>query len=449
MNTILFVDDESRMLDLMTMNFSSIYNILTAKNGLEALEVIHKNEVDLIVTDIKMPKMDGMELLKKVKSSFDIPVIIVTAFGTIENAVEAVKSGAYDYVTKPINLQDLETKIKRSIEYLKVKRENVLLREKIKNSLNIVTQNEQMQKILEKIPEYANLDFPILILGESGTGKELIAHAIHDQSKRYLEPFIAINVSAIPYELFESEFFGYDQGAFTGATSKKIGKFEASDKGTLFLDEIGDMPIEHQAKLLRVLQDSKITRLGSVEERRVDFRLISATNKPIDKMVEDKKFREDLYYRINVIRIEIPPLRERPEDIDILSRYYLEKYSNQLKKEISAFSPKTLEVLKSYRWPGNVRELQNVILRSVINAKAEVRVRDLPPEISGQNQTAMDYKSFMIKKHIERDELYKTLERQFVNSILSNAQGNVSKAAEEAGMDRRLLQNMIKHINNS
>jgi two-component system response regulator AtoC len=449
MNTILFVDDESRMLDLMTMNFSSIYNILTAKNGLEALEVIHKNEVDLIVTDIKMPKMDGMELLKKVKSSFDIPVIIVTAFGTIENAVEAVKSGAYDYVTKPINLQDLETKIKRSIEYLKVKRENVLLREKIKNSLNIVTQNEQMQKILEKIPEYANLDFPILILGESGTGKELIAHAIHDQSKRYLEPFIAINVSAIPYELFESEFFGYDQGAFTGATSKKIGKFEASDKGTLFLDEIGDMPIEHQAKLLRVLQDSKITRLGSVEERRVDFRLISATNKPIDKMVEDKKFREDLYYRINVIRIEIPPLRERPEDIDILSRYYLEKYSNQLKKEISAFSPKTLEVLKSYRWPGNVRELQNVILRSVINAKDEVRVRDLPPEISGQNQTAMDYKSFMIKKHIERDELYKTLERQFVNSILSNAQGNVSKAAEEAGMDRRLLQNMIKHINNS
>uniref|UniRef100_A0A7V3VST0 Sigma-54-dependent Fis family transcriptional regulator n=1 Tax=Mesoaciditoga lauensis TaxID=1495039 RepID=A0A7V3VST0_9BACT len=449
MNTILFVDDESRMLDLMTMNFSSIYNILTAKNGLEALEVIHKNEVDLIVTDIKMPKMDGMELLKKVKSSFDIPVIIVTAFGTIENAVEAVKSGAYDYVTKPINLQDLETKIKRSIEYLKVKRENVLLREKIKNSLNIVTQNEQMQKILEKIPEYANLDFPILILGESGTGKELIAHAIHDQSKRYLEPFIAINVSAIPYELFESEFFGYDQGAFTGATSKKIGKFEASDKGTLFLDEIGDMPIEHQAKLLRVLQDSKITRLGSVEERRVDFRLISATNKPIDKMVEDKKFREDLYYRIDVIRIEIPPLRERPEDIDILSRYYLEKYSNQLKKEISAFSPKTLEVLKSYRWPGNVRELQNVILRSVINAKDEVRVRDLPPEISGQNQTAMDYKSFMIKKHIERDELYKTLERQFVNSILSNAQGNVSKAAEEAGMDRRLLQNMIKHINNS
>jgi DNA-binding NtrC family response regulator len=449
MNTILFVDDESRMLDLMTMNFSSIYNILTAKNGLEALEVIHKNEVDLIVTDIKMPKMDGMELLKKVKSSFDIPVIIVTAFGTIENAVEAVKSGAYDYVTKPINLQDLETKIKRSIEYLKVKRENVLLREKIKNSLNIVTQNEQMQKILEKIPEYANLDFPILILGESGTGTELIAHAIHDQSKRYLEPFISINVSAIPYELFESEFFGYDQGAFTGATSKKIGKFEASDKGTLFLDEIGDMPIEHQAKLLRVLQDSKITRLGSVEERRVDFRLISATNKPIDKMVEDKKFREDLYYRINVIRIEIPPLRERPEDIDILSRYYLEKYSNQLKKEISAFSPKTLEVLKSYRWPGNVRELQNVILRSVINAKDEVRVRDLPPEISGQNQTAMDYKSFMIKKHIERDELYKTLERQFVNSILSNAQGNVSKAAEEAGMDRRLLQNMIKHINNS
>jgi DNA-binding NtrC family response regulator len=446
MNTVLFVDDEVYILDLMKMNFSKSYHVLTAKNGVEALELLRKNEIDLVITDIKMPKMDGMQLLKEIKNDFDIPVIIVTAFGTIENAVEAIKEGAYDYVTKPINLQDLETKIRRSIEYVNVKKENVLLKKKIKSSSSIITKNEKMQKILERIPEYANLDLPILILGESGTGKELIAHAIHDQSKRYLGPFVAVNVSAVPSELFESEFFGYEQGAFTGANSKKIGKFEAANDGTLFLDEIGDMPMEHQAKLLRVLQDSKITRLGSVEERNVNFRLISATNKVLDKIIEEKKFREDLYYRINVIRIEIPPLRERPEDIELLSEYYVQKYSEQMKKEIKSISPKVIEILKAYRWPGNVRELQNVILRSVINTRdKEIKVHDMPPEISG-NQSVTDYKTFLAKKHAERDRLYRELERQFVNSILSSTEGNITRAAELAKMDRRLLQNMIKHV---
>ncbi len=446
MNTVLFVDDEIYMLDLMKMNFSKKYHVLTAQNGLEALDLIRKNEIDLVVTDVKMPKMDGIQLLKEVVSAFDIPVIMVTAFGTIENAVEAIKLGAYDYVTKPINLQDLEAKIERSLKYMNVKKENVLLKNKIRSSSKILTKNDKMQKILDKIPEYANLDLPIVILGESGTGKELIAHAIHDQSKRYLGPFVAVNVSAVPTELFESEFFGYEQGAFTGANSKKIGKFEAANNGTLFLDEIGDMPIEHQSKLLRVLQDSKITRLGSVEERDVNFRLISATNKPLDKMVEEKKFREDLYYRINVIRIEIPPLRERPEDIELLSNYYMEKYSEQMKKDIKFISQKVIDLLKAYDWPGNVRELQNVILRTVINASGEeIKIRDLPNEIGG-NQAIMDYEEFLKKKRSERNKLYKNLERQFVKSILSKTQGNISKAAELAKMDRRLLQNMIRHI---
>ncbi|MCL4407908.1 MAG: sigma-54 dependent transcriptional regulator [Thermotogae bacterium] len=448
MNTVLFADDEIYMLDLMKMNFSKKYHVLTAQNGLEALDLIRKNEVDLVVTDVKMPKMDGMQLLKEVVPAFDIPVIIVTAFGTIENAVEAIKLGAYDYVTKPINLQDLEAKIERSLKYMNIKKENALLKKRIRGSSNILTKNDKMQKILDKIPEYANLDLPIVILGESGTGKELIAHAIHDQSNRYLGPFVAVNVSAIPADLFESEFFGYDQGAFTGANSKKIGKFEVANNGTLFLDEIGDMPIDHQAKLLRVLQDSKITKLGSVEEKNVNFRLISATNKPLDKMVEDKKFREDLYYRINVIRIEIPPLRERPEDVELLSNYYVGKYSEQMKKEIKFISPKVIEFLKNYKWPGNVRELQNVLLRTVINAFGEeIKIRDLPHEISG-NQTIIDYQEFLEKKHVERNKLYKALERQFVNSLLSKSQGNITKAAEIAKMDRRLLQNMIKHIGN-
>ncbi|MGC9140360.1 sigma-54-dependent transcriptional regulator [Athalassotoga sp.] len=448
MNTVLFADDEIYMLDLMKMNFSKKYHFLTAQNGLEALDLIRKNEIDLVVTDVKMPKMDGMQLLKEVVSAFDIPVIIVTAFGTIENAVEAIKLGAYDYVTKPINLQDLEAKIERSLKYMNIKKENALLKKRIRGSSNILTKNDKMQKILDKIPEYANLDLPIVILGESGTGKELIAHAIHDQSNRYLGPFVAVNVSAVPAELFESEFFGYDQGAFTGANSKKIGKFEAANNGTLFLDEIGDMPIDHQAKLLRVLQDSKITKLGSVEEKNVNFRLISATNKPLDKMVEGKKFREDLYYRINVIRIEIPPLRERPEDVELLSNYYVEKYSEQMKKEVKFISQNVIDLLKAYNWPGNVRELQNVILRTVINASGEeIKIRDLPHEISG-NQTIIDYEEFLEKKHVERNRLYKALERQFVNSLLSKSQGNITKAAEIAKMDRRLLQNMIKHVEN-
>ncbi len=445
MNTILFVDDESYMLELMRMNFSKKYDVLTAQNGLEALEIIRKNRVDLIVTDIKMPKMDGMELLRIVRDQFDIPVIIITAFGTIENAVEAIKKGAYDYITKPVNLEDLETKIDRSIAYVNIKRENSILRERIKRSSNIITKSEKILKILDKIPQYANLDLPILILGESGTGKELIARAIHDQSPRCTGPFMAVNMSAIPVELFESEFFGYEQGAFTGANSRKIGKFEAANGGTLFLDEIGDMPLEDQAKLLRVLQDFKITRLGSVEERKIDFRLISATNKPLEKMVDDKKFREDLYYRINVIRIEIPPLRERPEDIEILAEHYMNRYAEQMKKNVKSISPKAMEMLKTYRWPGNVRELQNVILRAVLNAEGEIKARDLPLEVS--EEEIIDYRAFLLRKRIERDKLYRQLENQFVSSLLFKAGGNVSKAAEMARMDRRLLQNMIKHLN--
>jgi len=444
-NTILFVDDESYMLELMRMNFSKKYDVLTAQNGLEALEIIRKNRVDLIVTDIKMPKMDGMELLRIVRDQFDIPVIIITAFGTIENAVEAIKKGAYDYITKPVNLEDLETKIDRSIAYVNIKRENSILRERIKRSSNIITKSEKILKILDKIPQYANLDLPILILGESGTGKELIARAIHDQSPRCTGPFMAVNMSAIPVELFESEFFGYEQGAFTGANSRKIGKFEAANGGTLFLDEIGDMPLEDQAKLLRVLQDFKITRLGSVEERKIDFRLISATNKPLEKMVDDKKFREDLYYRINVIRIEIPPLRERPEDIEILAEHYMNRYAEQMKKNVKSISPKAMEMLKTYRWPGNVRELQNVILRAVLNAEGEIKARDLPLEVS--EEEIIDYRAFLLRKRIERDKLYRQLENQFVSSLLFKAGGNVSKAAEMARMDRRLLQNMIKHLN--
>ena len=405
MNTILFVDDESYMLELMRMNFSKKYDVLTAQNGLEALEIIRKNRVDLIVTDIKMPKMDGMELLRIVRDQFDIPVIIITAFGTIENAVEAIKKGAYDYITKPVNLEDLETKIDRSIAYVNIKRENSILRERIKRSSNIITKSEKILKILDKIPQYANLDLPILILGESGTGKELIARAIHDQSPRCTGPFMAVNMSAIPVELFESEFFGYEQGAFTGANSRKIGKFEAANGGTLFLDEIGDMPLEDQAKLLRVLQDFKITRLGSVEERKIDFRLISATNKPLEKMVDDKKFREDLYYRINVIRIEIPPLRERPEDIEILAEHYMNRYAEQMKKNVKSISPKAMEMLKTYRWPGNVRELQNVILRAVLNAEGEIKARDLPLEVS--EEEIIDYRAFLLRKRIERDKLYR------------------------------------------
>jgi DNA-binding NtrC family response regulator len=448
LSTLLFVDDESHILELMKMHFSKKYKVLTAKDGIEALTIFESENVDLIITDVKMPRMDGMELLKKVKEKSDVPVIIVTAFGSIENAVDAIKIGAYDYISKPVNLKDLEIKIERALEYLNIKRENFELKTRIKSTSTsgIITANAKMMDILNKIPEYARKDLPVLILGESGTGKELIAKEIHAQSQRYLNPFVAVNVSAIPEDLFESEFFGYEKGAFTGANGQKIGKFEAANKGTLFLDEIGDMRLDHQAKLLRVLQDSKITRLGSVKEIPLDFRLICATNKPLDEMIKEGTFRQDLYYRINVIRIEIPPLRERPEDIEAIAKYYLRMYSEKFSEREKKLSPKALNVLKSYNWPGNVRELENVILRAMINANSdEIKVRDLPDEV-GVDQDYMDYQSFLVKKKVEKERLYRELQKKFVKQLLRKSGGNVSKAAELAKMDRRLLQNMIKEV---
>ncbi len=448
MNTILFVDDEPHILELMKMHFSKKYRVLTAKDGIEALTRFESDGIDLIISDVKMPRMDGMELLKKVKERSDVPFIVVTAFGSIENAVDAIKMGAYDYISKPVNLKDLEMKVERALDYLSIKRENIELKTRMrsKTSSGIITANKKMLEILDKIPEYAKKDLPVLILGESGTGKELIAKEIHAQSQRYLEPFIAVNVSAIPEDLFESEFFGYEKGAFTGANGQKIGKFEAANKGTLFLDEIGDMRLDHQAKLLRVLQDSKITRLGSVKEIPLDFRLICATNKPLSEMIKDGTFRQDLYYRINVIRIEIPPLRERPEDVEAIAKYYLKMYSEKFSEREKGLSPKALNVLKSYSWPGNVRELENVILRAMINSDSdEIKVRDLPDEIVG-NQDYMDYQTFLMKKKVEKERLYKELQKKFVKQLLRKSGGNISKAAELANMDRRLLQNMIKEV---
>ncbi len=448
MNTILFVDDEAHMLELMSMHFSKKYNVLTAKDGIEALRLIQSKHPELLVTDVKMPKMDGMTLLKETKKILDIPIIVVTAFGTIENAVDAIKAGAYDYISKPINVRDLEMKIQRALEYSNIKQENMALKKRIRKVSGLVTRNTTMLEILKKLPEYAEKDLPVLILGESGTGKELIAREIHARSKRYLGPFIAVNVSAIPEDLFESEFFGYEKGAFTGALSEKTGKFEAANRGTLFLDEIGDMRLEHQAKLLRVLQDSKITRLGSVKEIEVDFRLVCATNKPLDKMTENGKFRQDLYYRINVMRIEIPPLRKRPEDIEAIAMHYLKNYSKKFGESVKSISPKAMNMLKEYEWPGNVRELENVILRAMINASSEeIKIQDLPNEIKKEEEF-MDYKTYLIRKKIEKEKLYKELQRRFISSILRKTNGNVSKAAELAGMDRRLLQNMIKEIKN-
>ncbi len=450
MSVVLFCDDEEKMLELMEMHFSRFYNVLLAKDGIEALKIFKSKNVDLVVTDVKMPRLDGMELLKKIRENSDIPVIMVTAFGSIENAVSAIKAGAYDYVTKPLNLRDLELKISRALDYIDLKRENNELRNKVINgtSSGIITVNQKMSEILEKIPEYAQKDLPVLILGESGTGKELIAKEVHVKSKRYLKPFVAVNVSAIPEDLFESEFFGYEKGAFTGAMSSKKGKFEAADKGTLFLDEIGDMRTEHQAKLLRVLQELKVTPLGSIKEIPVDFRLICATNKDLEKMVRIGEFRQDLYYRLNVIRIEVPPLRERPEDVEVLANFYLKKYAEKFSEKEKRFSSQALKVLKSYTWPGNVRELENVVLRSMLNvSKEEIDVKNLPQEVRNVDDFA-DYKSFLAKKKIERERISMELQKKFVTKLMKEADGNVAKAARLAKMDRRLLQRFIKEVEN-
>ncbi|MBI5402987.1 MAG: sigma-54-dependent Fis family transcriptional regulator [Ignavibacteriae bacterium] len=454
---VLIVDDEEKTRNILEINLRERFNIFTAKDGEKAIDVLKDSSVHLVLSDWKMPNKDGRILLKEIQKDFpDVPVIIMTAYGNIQNAVEMMKEGAFDFIEKPIKLNDLEVVLDRAEKVIAVIEENRKLKQELyRHNIEdtIIATDEKMRSLLKSVKDIATTDLTVLVQGETGTGKEMIAKAIHNYSNRADKIFVALNCGAIPRELIESELFGSEKGAFTGSVSTRIGKFELANEGTLFLDEIGELPSDMQVKLLRVLEERVITKLGSNQQIKVDVRIIAATNRNLSKQIEENKFRSDLYYRLNVINFNIPPLRERKEDISLLAMHFINKKNSSLNKCIEGFDKGFMEYLKSYHWPGNVRELENVILRSMVSAKSKLlQVEDIPGEVKlmlgdNENSVPSDYQEFLKVKQMFKEKYINELETKFLLEGLRKNEWNISRTARYFNMDRRQLQNMIKDNN--
>ncbi len=412
METILVIDDD----DQLRKSFCKLlkeehYAVISAASGEAGIEIAEQNTFDLVILDMRLPGMDGMETFKKIKKiDPKLPVIIVTAYGTTQIAIEATKMGAYDYVLKPFDVAEMLNLIKQAIEAGYFMRSPVKMdaRPEIQQGDAIIGQSKSMQKVYKSIGRVSQTDATVLIRGESGTGKELVSRAIYQHGVRSEKPFLIINCVAIPENLLESELFGYEKGAFTGASQRRIGKIEQANGGTVFLDEIGDMPMNIQAKILRLLQERKIERLGGEETISVDVRIIAATNKNLENAIKEGQFREDLYFRLKVVTIELPPLRERKEDIKSLILYYMEKYSNELKIDNPGMQAKVMNYLIDYQWPGNIRELSNMLQKTLIfNRGAPVSIPDIDQIINNASKTTQ-------KDEIELEEI-----RMWVRQLLS------------------------------
>lgn len=445
---ILLVEDDKNQLNLLSDFIRRKgYFVSAVEDPDQAIELIQRSFYDIIVTDFKLPKKNGEELLLIAKENNPLTeVVIVTAYGTIQNAVSCLKAGAYDYIQKPIDLVKL-SKIIENIELKnKLLEENSKLRSKLLDKFSfdtIITQNAEMQKVISIAAKVASTNVPILITGESGTGKELFARAIHFSSKRADKPFVVINCAALPDTLFESELFGYEKGAFTGAEKQKIGRFEEANAGTLFIDEIGDIPLQMQVKLLRTIQFGEFQRLGSNKTIKVDVRIITATNQNLQKLIKDGKFREDLFYRINVVNIDLPALRERKEDIPLLASYFLGKYSNLYNTPRKSISSGALQKLLNYDYPGNVRELENIIQRALILSGSQtITENDLQV-----NQ--IDNSSFYLPDKInlpvtDLNKFVENIEKNMITKALLISGGNQSKAAEMLNISERTIRYKIQ-----
>ena len=434
---ILIVDDEYSVRDSLELWFQKDgYRTASAQDAGEALKLLQESSFDVALLDIKMPGVDGMELQRRIqKLDTDITVIMITAFASVETAVLALKEGAFDYITKPIDPDELSHLVKRAIEQRQLKAENLQLRQKVEHLStpeHIVGKSDQMQKVMELVRSVAETDATVLIRGESGTGKELIAQAIHANSQRRYFPIIPVNCGALPESLLESELFGHEKGAFTGAQYRRKGKLEMADGGTLFLDEIGTISHKTQVDLLRVLETKEFTRLGGTTPVRVVFRVISATNHNLEQLVEEGGFREDLYYRLNVFTILLPPLRERREDIPLLAQHFLEKYSRQMNRTFTEFDSKAMDLLVRHPWPGNVRELANAVERALVVGTSPVVTReDLPLQLNNTGSApAGDSLAEVEQAHVEH--------------VLAKTEWNISQAAKILGVDRTTLYNKIR-----
>jgi DNA-binding NtrC family response regulator len=450
MATILIVEDESKMLRLLELSLAEEgFATRSASNAEAGLKIFGQEPIDLVVTDLKLPGMNGLDFLQAIKRvNAATPVVVMTAYGTVETAVEAMKAGASDYVLKPFSLEEIKLIVHKELDVHRLREENRYLREALGQRYefkNIIARSPKMQEVLAMVERVAPSNSTVLLGGESGVGKDLIARAIHQHSRRAAGPFIKINSTAIPENLLESELFGYEKGAFTGAATSKPGKFELADKGTIFLDEIGDVPAATQVKLLRVLQEREFERLGGVKTLKVDVRVVAATNQDLRAALEQGTFREDLFYRLNVVPISIPPLREHKEDIPYLADYFIERFARDAGKSITGITAAAQKMLMEFHWPGNVRELENIIERAValttasVLDVADIRLDNAPP-------TATASAGGADAPFPPEGQTLEQFEDEIIKEALHRANGNKSQAARLLGLSRNALRYRLTKI---
>lgn len=445
---ILVVDDDpGHLTTLKTIIKSWGYLVKTAEDGTQAVKIVKEKPFDLILMDVRMTLMSGIEALKQIKAyNPAIPILIMTAYSSIESAVEALKADAYDYLTKPLDFEALKITMERALEHVGLKAENLILKEKLRENFdlkNIIGKSQPMKELIEMVAMIAPSEATILITGESGTGKELIAKSIHFSSHRKDHPLVIVNCAALAETLLESELFGHEKGAFTGADRRREGRFMQANKGTIFLDEIGETSATMQAKLLRVIQEREIQRVGSEEPMNVDVRILAATNRDLKKDVEAGRFREDLYYRLNVVTLEVPPLRDRLDDIPLLAQFFLERYSRKNRKQVKGFSPFAMDMLLKYQWPGNVRELENAVERAVILLHGDyITEKEFPLSIT-QSYSAESDRNIPQFSALETRPL-EEIEKEAILAALEAAGGNKSEAARRLGINRKTLHKKLK-----
>jgi two-component system, NtrC family, response regulator PilR len=447
MENILIIDDEKSLLDLLSLVLKKEgYRVKTCLAPTKVFEILEKEELDLLICDIKLPQMSGMEVLKYVRENRpEVPVIMITAYGSLKQAVEALKAGAIDYILKPFDVEELKIIIAQELEKRQLKEENILLKRNLKEKYsfeNMIGKGKAMQEVYALIEKSAGTDSTVLISGESGTGKEMAARALHLLSRRGDNPFVSINCAALPENLLESELFGHAKGSFTGAVAEKKGMFEVATRGTLFLDEVGETSPWTQVKLLRALQERTIRRVGGTEEIPVDVRIIAATNLDLKQRIAEGKFREELYYRLNVIAFEMPPLRKRTEDIPLLVNHFLQKYCQQMGKRMKRVAPEVINYFEMYSWPGNVRELENVIERVVaIEDRETVTGASLPREIVFPPRKEVNQPrippNFNLMTHVDE------VSKKYISEARSLSGGNLRKTASILGISYRSLRHLI------
>jgi two-component system NtrC family response regulator len=447
-NILIMDDEQNYLLVLDAILTDAGYKVTALSDPEMGLAFLEESEVDVVVTDMKMPKLTGKDVLDHVKKHYPhIPVLIMTAFGSIEAAVEAMRTGAFDYITKPFSNEELLLSLSKAMQYARAQQENRQLRRQIQERFgpeNIIGRDKSMRHVLDMVHRAAPSRSTVLVTGESGTGKELIAKAIHNESPRKDGPFVSVNCMALNPGVLESELFGHEKGSFTGAVSRRRGRFELADKGTLFLDEIGELSQDMQVKLLRVLQERRFERVGGTEAVEVDIRIVAATNRDLNKAVAEGIFREDLFYRLNVVSIQLPPLRERREDIPFLAAHFLDKFAKENGRELKGFTATAMDYLSAYEWPGNVRQLENVIERCVVLSSGDqVDADDLPPEIKdeeSQFKSAVD----LLPTKLDLSETLEKIEAAVIRRALVRADFVQVKAAELLNISKSLLQYKLK-----